>query len=228
MTSQRAQRPPGGSRPVPLIASTAAKTSDRPARITTETFGPPRLNWPIDDPWAGWPSRSQPADRGGSDPFRILLPYNGTAVARQALDVAANLSRGRSAVVWILYVRHWDIDRAGGRFCLETPDEAQLCARTAATELRRRAVAASAVVRDAPRERVPRAIAAEAERLDVSCIVLGAHARRALGSALLGSTSVGVARRATRPVILVKAPKRPRWTRSPWRWMRSVGGQARP
>ena len=92
----------------------------------------------------------------------------------------------------------------------EPPDEARGCAQTAVTQLRRRGVAASAIVRDAKREKVPHAIAAEAERLEVSCIVLRTHARPALGSALLGSTSLAVARSARRPIVLVKAPRKPR------------------
>jgi nucleotide-binding universal stress UspA family protein len=85
-------------------------------------------------------------------------------------------------------------------------DEARQCAYAAVAVLRRRGVPASAVVRDAPREKVGQAIAVEAERLDCGSIVLGTHAHGAFVSALLGSVSRAVARRATRPVILVRAP----------------------
>jgi nucleotide-binding universal stress UspA family protein len=160
-------------------------------------------------PVTGWPWGPGLAEDGGSDPFRVLVPYNGTPVSRSTLDVVAGLVRSTSAVAWILYVRPWDLTRAG-RFCLETSDEAQQCARAAVTELRGRGVPASGVVRDARRDRVAHVIAAEAERLDVGCIVLGTHAHGAWLSALLGSVTRKVVRRAARPVILVKAPHRRR------------------
>jgi nucleotide-binding universal stress UspA family protein len=173
-----------------------------------------QVDAPRDLPWTGWPSPRTPDPGGGRGPTRVLVPFNGTQVARKAIDVAASLTSGRTSVIWILYVRPWQIGRGGMRFCLETMDEARQCAQSAVTDLRCRGVSASAVVRDARRENVARMIADEGERLDVSCIVLGTHARGSLLSALLGSTSLSVARKATRPIILVKTPNRQRrWRR---------------
>jgi nucleotide-binding universal stress UspA family protein len=165
-----------------------------------------RLDQHLATPGPDWWGDSEILDDGGSEPFRFLVPYNGSAVSRQALHVAAGLGNSRSAIAWILYVRPWDVARTGVRICLETSEEARRCAYTAVAELRRRGVPASGVIRDARRERVGQVIAAEAERLDVGCIVLGTHAHGAWLSALLGSVSRKVARRATRPVILVRAP----------------------
>lgn len=169
----------------------------------------------VDHPWTGWPDITDPDDRGGSRPSRILVPYNGSLTAQRALDVAAELGAGRSAQVWVLYVRPWDVGRGGFRVSMETRAEALGCAQSAANDLRMRSVSASALVRNARRERIARAIIAEAEVLSAGCIVLGTHARRSFLSALLGSTSLAVARHATRPVIMVKAPTGPR--RWPWR-----------
>jgi nucleotide-binding universal stress UspA family protein len=160
-------------------------------------------------PMAGWPWDPDAARGGGSDPFRVLVPYNGTPVSRSTLDVVAALGRSTSAVAWILYVRPWDVTRAG-RFCLETSDEAQQCAHAAATVLRDHGVPASGVVRNARRDRVGHVIAAEAERLDVGCIVMATHAHGAWLSAFLGSVSRKVVRRAKRPVILVRPQHRRR------------------
>lgn len=177
------------------------------------------LDWPVDDPWTGLPDAHDSAGGGGSDPARILVPYNGTSTAQVALEVAATLSLGRSSMVWVLYVRSLDVGRAG-RFCFESADEARWRVQTGVAELRRLGVSTSAVVRDARREWVPHTIVAEAERRNAGCIVMGTRARRAFSTALLGSTSLGVARRSTIPTILVKGPKirrlrRPRW-RAPW------------
>ena len=220
MKRDQEQRRLGGpvQTPPPVLA---AESSHGSVRVTTVTSGPPGLEAPFDDPWADWASPSPGSEGDGGDLSRILVPYNGTAVARQALEVATTIALSRTTVVWVLHVRAWDIGTGGIRFCLETKDEAHHCAQTAVTHLRRRGIAASALVRDARREKVPHAIAAEAARLEVGCIVLGTPARRALSSALVGSTSLTVARRATRPIILVKAPAHPRRRR--WRSQRGPG-----
>src|SRR5262245_31903626 len=75
----------------------------------------PEHGWEVLDPWTGEASPSHPGDGGGSGPSRILVPYNGTATAQRALDVVGTLIGGRSATVWVLYVRPWDIGRAGNR-----------------------------------------------------------------------------------------------------------------
>ena len=125
---------------------------------------------------------------------RLLIPYNGTAVARSALDTAIDLGPVGCVTAWVLYVRHWDASGTGQRFCLESSDEAQRCVRAAVAELRRRGLPTSGVVRDAPREKVGHAIAAEAERRCVSCIVMGTHAHGPLVAALLGSVTRSRAR----------------------------------
>ena len=63
------------------------------------------------------------------------------------------------------------------------------------------------MIRDAAREKVGHAIAGEADRLDVGCIVMGTHAHGTFVSGLTGSVPRQVARTATRPVILVGAPQ---------------------
>jgi nucleotide-binding universal stress UspA family protein len=96
----------------------------------------------------------------------------------------------------------------GGYYYAETRGEARARAQQAANRLRLAGVDASATVRNARRERIPAAILAEAAALDVSVIVLGTRARGALSAAMVGSTSAAVARRSSRPVILVKASAR--------------------
>lgn len=162
-----------------------------------EQFSGPRVG-------SAWPPAA--SEGGGAARPALLVPYNGSRSADTALEVAADLGH-RSGLIWVLYVRPWDAARAGLRFCVETSEEARGCAHRAVAELRRRGVPASGVVRDARRERVGHVIAAEAERLDVRCIVLGTHAHGAWLSAILGSVPRIVARRATRPVVLVPAAR---------------------
>lgn len=134
---------------------------------------------------------------------RLLFPYSGSPTADAALDVAADWAHALCADAWVLYVRTWDTSR-GGHFYIETRAEASALAQVAVSRLRLRGVTASRVVRDADRARLADAILVEAEALDARLIVLGTRARGVLGAALVGSTSMAVARRASRPVILVK------------------------
>ncbi|HSV37972.1 MAG TPA: universal stress protein [Nocardioidaceae bacterium] len=133
---------------------------------------------------------------------RLLFPYSGSPTADNALDAAAEWAHALRADAWAIYVRAWDTCR-GGHYYVETPAEASAVAQVAVNRLRQQGVTTSGVVRDADRAHVARAIVAEAEALDVRLIVLGTRARSVLGTALLGSTSTAVARRASRPVILV-------------------------
>jgi nucleotide-binding universal stress UspA family protein len=157
-----------------------------------------------DDPWPGWPSTTPPRDGGDADRKRILIPYNRTRTADGSLDVAAQWCQLLGAEAWVLYVRPWDPVR-GGRIYIETPSEARDVAHAGAGQLRARGIAASALVRNSGRRGIADIIVAEALTLDATSIVMGTPARRALSTALMGSTSMTVARRSPRPVILVKA-----------------------
>ena len=165
-----------------------------------------------------WTSAPRPGAELGHGSRRrcVLVPYSGSRTADGALEVAASWAGALNADAWVLYVRPWDTSR-GGHFYLETRAEARVRAQAGVRRLRGYGATASAVVRDADRAKVAQTIVAEAEALDACFIVLGTSARRALGAALVGSTSLAVARRATRPVILVKAAGKK--TRRGPRWM---------
>jgi len=179
------------------------------AGTATETWG--RETEPVDG--MDWPWVPEPVEGGGSSALRILVPYNGTAAARRALEVAAEVSIGRPALAWILYVRHWDVARGGTRFCLEDNDEARRTSHAGVAELRRRGVPASGVIRDAARERIGHTVVGEAVRLDVGCIVIGTHAHGRFIAALTGSVPRQVTRSATMPVIVVRHPRTARTER---------------
>lgn len=142
-----------------------------------------------------------------SSPTSLLFPYSGSRTADAALDVAADWAHALFADVWVLYVRPWDTCR-GGHYYVETRGEARAVAQAAMRRLRLRGVPASGVVRDADREQVAGSILAEANAVDARLIVLGTRSRGFLSRTLLGSTSAAVARRATRPLILVDAKTR--------------------
>jgi nucleotide-binding universal stress UspA family protein len=162
--------------------------------------------------WTGWPATTSRQDGANSARKRVLIPYNGTRTADGALDVAADWCQALTADAWVLYVRPWDPVRGGGHIFIETPSEARAVAHTGVGALRAHGVSASAIVRDATRHGIADTIVLAAEALEVSSVVMGTPGRRGLTSALLGSTSLAVARRSHCPVILVKVPKQSRPT----------------
>jgi nucleotide-binding universal stress UspA family protein len=159
-----------------------------------------------EDSWTGWPSTTSQQDGANSARKRVLIPYNGTRTADGALEVAADWCQALTADAWVLYVRPWDPVR-GGRIFIETPSEARAVAHAGVGALRAHGVSASAMLRDASRHGIADTIVVAAEALGVSSVVMGTPARRGLTAALLGSTSLTVARHSHCPVILVKVPK---------------------
>lgn len=149
-------------------------------------------------------ARREPGPGDERSRVSVLFPYSGSRTADAALDVAAGWAHALFADVWVLYVRPWDTAR-GGHYYVETRPEAGAVAQAAVRLLRLRGVPASGLVRDAARDRVARVILAQADAVDARLIVLGTRSRGVLGRTLLGSTSASVARRATRPLILVEA-----------------------
>ncbi len=66
------------------------------------------------------------------------------------------------------------------------------------------AAEASVITIDALNQRIPEAIAEDAEAWSADLIVIGTHGRRGFTRLLLGSVAEGVARLATKPVLLVR------------------------
>jgi nucleotide-binding universal stress UspA family protein len=66
------------------------------------------------------------------------------------------------------------------------------------------AAEASLITIDALNKRIPEAITEDAEAWSADLIVIGTHGRRGFTRLLLGSVAEGVARLATKPVLLVR------------------------
>lgn len=163
-------------------------------------------------PWTAHPDLTARADDFGSGRKRILVGFSPSPTADAALELAANWCRAFSATACVLYVRPWDPLPGGGRIFLDTLDEAQQLVEGAVVQMRQRGAPATALVCAAHRMRVGATIVSQARLLHVDFILLGTHARGAAISALCGSTSLTVARRASQPVILVKTPGRKKST----------------
>jgi nucleotide-binding universal stress UspA family protein len=145
----------------------------------------------------------------------VLIPFCASCTADAALRTARDLCCAMTADAWVLHVRAWD-PMPGGRLFIETPTEALALTRTAVTYLRERGIASSSVVRQARTEHIADVIVAESQRLGAHSIVLGTHGRSPLSASVRGSTSLGVLRRATCPVVLVRVPGVEVTRRWPW------------
>lgn len=125
------------------------------------------------------PEEPTPLAPGGGGPggLRVILPYSGSGAAERAVAAMIQLAPSLRAEVRVLHVREFETCR-GARFFLTTQGEALRLVDGAVSQLRRRGVAATGVVRPARWGDAAGAIVDEARRAGASLILLGAHRRR--------------------------------------------------
>jgi nucleotide-binding universal stress UspA family protein len=136
---------------------------------------------------------------GAGEPVRILVPLDGSEQARSALPYAATLAAPPGTIILLTAVPSADeLTVEGGRPLQDALD-------VAAGELR----ATSQVVETEIRVGDPaQQIVAAAAEGGASMIVIGSHGRGAVGRLFRGSVADQVARTATVPVMVVRAPQR--------------------
>ncbi|MEV4368310.1 universal stress protein [Nonomuraea sp. NPDC049637] len=146
----------------------------------------------------------------------ILIAYDGSPDARHAVEEAARLFPGASAVV--LYARQPLESLAAhleGHPALEalrdidarTMDASERLAAEGADLARSLGLRAEPRVASVPEEVVAAAIVDAAEEADASLIVLGSRGRQGLRALLSGSTSTHVMHATARPTLIV--PSKP-------------------
>ena len=142
----------------------------------------------------------------------ILVAVDGSQTSELALKEAIRLAKGMGARLLIVNVvdeinfnwaeypnltEIWDALVAGGRALLgraaATAAEAGVQADTRLVEL------------DKLGDRVPEALAREADDWPADLIVVGTHGRRGLSHLFLGSVAEGIVRVASQPVLLVRS-----------------------
>lgn len=140
---------------------------------------------------------------------KILIATDGSANAREAVDVGLELAAEQGAEVTFLHVLPADDYVVGGRMgpVITIPHHVELDD----SDVALREAAQAAETADVPYklERVSGEttdeIVALADSEDVDLIVVGSRGRSGLTAALLGSVSRGVLTESKRPVLVVRA-----------------------
>jgi nucleotide-binding universal stress UspA family protein len=143
---------------------------------------------------------------------RILVAVDGSATGERALAEAIRLAAEANGQLRIVHAVelvnvNWDVE-------MPEPTEIWEWMTQSGREILRRAeaVARAAGVNVDTRlieittlgQRIPEAIAAEADTWPADLIVIGTHGRRGLSRLLLGSVAEGVVRVAKKPVLLIR------------------------
>ncbi len=145
----------------------------------------------------------------------ILIGYDGSPDARTAIDTAAPLFPGHSAIVLTVWESFSEVlARSGGDLAI-APMDFQTVDDAALNSAHERADEGAARARDAGLDAEPRiaqrdvtiwdTIVDEAARAGAEAIVLGNRGLTGVKSVLLGSVSSGVLRHSDRPVLIVPA-----------------------
>jgi nucleotide-binding universal stress UspA family protein len=148
---------------------------------------------------------------GGGRPIRrILVPVDSLGRADGALALAARLCAEVDGQLRLVHARAWDppIPGGAGRFFWESSEQATEVLDKALTSVWARGVPASGVVVEAVRNRVARAIAAEARGWGAEIMVIARRSRTMIGVLLLGSMSDQLMREAGCPVLVTQQERR--------------------
>ena len=147
------------------------------------------------------------AGSGGGLPFqRICVPVGPGGQEDRTLAAAASLGAATGGRLRVVHVRMWDpaVHGGGGRFYLETSQEATAVLERALASVWARGVAASGVVVDAPRQRLTRSIAVQARAWRAEVLVVARRPRTALGALFFGGLPEKMMREAGCPVLVLR------------------------
>lgn len=150
---------------------------------------------------------TQAGSGGGGQSFqRICVPVGPSGHADRTLAQAAGFCAAAGGRLRVVHVRAWDpaVRGGGGRFYLETSQEATAILDRALTSVWACGVAASGVVVDAPRQWLARTIAIQARAWGAEVLVVARRPRTALGAFFLGGLPEKLLRDAGCPVLVLR------------------------
>ena len=144
---------------------------------------------------------------GGGLPFqRICVAVGPDGQEDKTLAAAASFCAAAGGRLRVVHVRMWDpaVHGGGGRFYLETSQEATAVLERALASVWARGVAASGVVVDAPRQRLTRSIAVQARAWRAEVLVVARRPRTALGALFFGGLPEKLMREAGCTVLVLR------------------------
>ena len=144
---------------------------------------------------------------------KLVIATDGSAPAKEAVDFGLELAAEHGADVMFVHVMPVDeyavAGRLGGAMPIvhsEPVDDSETALNEAAEAAKAAGIAYSLKRISAP---TVDGILSIADKQDADLIVVGSRGRGAVGSALLGSVSRDLVRRAKRPVLVVKTTRVP-------------------
>jgi len=139
---------------------------------------------------------------------QILVPIDCFGAFDGALSVAARVYRVAGGPLRLIHVRTWEqAARGGGRYFVETSEEATATLDKAIGRAWAMGLQTSGVVIEAHRNLIASAVVSEAARWDADVIVVTKRRRRTLGVLLSGSVSDRIMLEASCPVLVVRRSK---------------------
>jgi nucleotide-binding universal stress UspA family protein len=148
-----------------------------------------------------------PVPRPGSRRWRVLVATDGSRGGQAALRFAADLAAKPGTSLTVITV-------APVRSEGDTTDSrrrAEKSLASAGRELGRAGVTADLrVVKARPQESIPEAIRRESDRLHADLVVIGSEGRDTLSEWVVGGVALRLIYLATRPVTVVRPPRRRR------------------
>jgi nucleotide-binding universal stress UspA family protein len=135
---------------------------------------------------------------------KVLAAIDHSEVSERVLAAARDLALLSKGEVWVLHLREREVMPRRGPVPVESQDDAESAARSAADSLIQAGVTAHAVVRDTVFGYAAREIVDDAREHDADVIVMGSRGRGDLAGLVLGSTAHKVIHLADRPVLVVR------------------------
>jgi nucleotide-binding universal stress UspA family protein len=135
---------------------------------------------------------------------KVLAAIDHSEVSERVLAAARDLALLSNGEVWVLHLREREVMPRLGLVPVESEDDAESAAKSAADSLIQAGVRAHAVVRETVFGYAAREIIDDAREHQADVIVMGSRGRGDLAGLVLGSTAHKVIHLADRPVLVVR------------------------
>lgn len=144
---------------------------------------------------------------------RILVPFDGSATAREALASAIGLARetgGQLRLVHVVeesaYLTGYDIGAYSGALLNAMRDTGQRVLAEGAATAQQAGVPVVTELIEQMGERLGESIARCVRGWNADLVVVGTHGRRGFGRVVLGSGAEQIIREAAAPVLVIRSP----------------------